>query len=157
MTIATKCFEILARADRPMTSRELAKIIGNRQTRGSVESVLYKYVSSGCLKKVQYDSNTRCKTAWVFLKYPSSPQKWIPKSVTGKGNAYPMLVYMGKMKTPATAEELAKVIGFKGGNRQAKVHNTLDPYIHNGYVKKVPYRWGRYGKYGFVLVRMPKC
>lgn len=155
MTVTSKCFEILARADRPLSSKELAKLVGNRQTRGSIESVLYKYIPNGCLRKVDYDCDNGCKTAWIFVRYPDkSPRK--PRSPSKKEDIKIVMDYMRRAKNPVTSEKLCSLLGYTSSNRLSQVYNLLDTYLRKGYIKKVPYKWGTYGKCGFVLVRMPK-
>lgn len=157
MTVAKECFEILARANRPISSKELARLIGNRQTRGSIESVLYKFVPGGCLRKVQYDCDNGCKTAWVFLKYPTGIGNKDYKSLSERCfDIRKVFSYLGRANKPVTTGELAELMGLKGSNRCAHVQNAMNYYVRKGYVRKVRCEWGSYGKVGYILVKMPK-
>lgn len=153
MTIVEQCFKKLSEAKRPMPSKELAKIIGHRQTRGSIESVLYKYCPK-YLRKVPYDCGDGCRTAWVFVKFPEYMRTESAKRRNYSNGVRNCIMAMKESNVPLTSPELAALLGHPG--EITWVTPALEKYVKEGYIKKVPYRWSSYGKIGYMLVKMPR-
>lgn len=77
MTVIVECFKIMLKYERPMTAQELAKLIGNRQTNGSISSTMWPYVKKGYISKIECKWGDRGTMAYSVISIPKSLENQI--------------------------------------------------------------------------------